>query len=136
MENRARPRVVLIEDSPAFRELITIYLQVLGLEVVAISEGKTAIERLPELAPDLVCTDLMLPQFSGYEICEFIRRTPPLQQVPVLFMSSRGNPTDRAHAEEAGGSGYLVKPFTNAEFVAEVTRLVPALALWTDALRG
>jgi DNA-binding response OmpR family regulator len=122
-------RAVLVEDSPVFRKLVAIYLESLGLEVEQIAEGKTAIDRLAELKPHIVCLDLMLPQFSGYEICEFIRKTPALSKVPVLFMSSRGQPTDRAHAEEAGGNAYLIKPFTRAQFVTEVVSLIPELAL-------
>ena len=127
-----RLKAVLVEDSPAFRQLIAIYLEGLGLEVEQISEGKTAIERIPGLAPDLICLDLMLPQYSGYEICEHIRKIPALRNTPVLFMSSRSDPTDRAHAEEAGGNAYLVKPFTHAQFVSEVVGLLPELALVLD----
>jgi two-component system chemotaxis response regulator CheY len=136
MERRRRPRAVLAEDDPSFRELVRIYLEALGLEVVEFSEGKSPMDQLVGLEPDLVCTDLMLPQFSGYDICEFIRRTPSLKKVPVLFMSSRGSPTDRAHAEEAGANAYLVKPFTQAEFVVEIVALLPDLALWLDPKGG
>ena len=129
-------RAVHIEDDPAFRELIGIYLEGMGFEVHQLAEGKSAIERLVELAPDLVCLDLVLPQFSGYEICEFMRRTPSLRNVPVLMTSSRGQPTDRAHAEEAGVSAYLVKPFTHAEFQSEVLALLPQATRGPSRKRG
>jgi two-component system chemotaxis response regulator CheY len=129
-------RAVHIEDDPTFRELISIYLEEMGFEVHQLAEGKSAMQRLAGLAPDLVCLDLVLPQFSGYEICEFIRRTAALRTVPVLMTSSRGQPTDRAHAEEAGVNAYLVKPFSHAEFRREVVALVPQLSPKPTRKRG
>jgi len=120
----ANPKAVVVEDDPTFRELIEIYLAGMGMEVIGFSEGRSAAEKLPGLRPDIVCLDLMLPAVSGYEICEMIRRTPGLLDVPVLMMSSRGQPTDRAEAEEAGADMYLVKPFSFAEFQAAVQKLL------------
>ncbi len=116
--------VLLVEDDPLFRALIRDHLCDLGLTVVEAGEGRTAIFQLQRLAPVLVCLDLMLPAVSGLQICETIRATPSTRQVPILMMSARSSPQDRAHAEEAGASGYLVKPFTRDDLIGEIKRLL------------
>ena len=108
---------LLVEDDPTFRELIHYYLSDLGLDVVAVAEGRAALTWLATRTADLVCLDLMLPETSGYEVCEQLKASPTHRRTPVLMMSARGLPMDRAHAEEVGADAYLVKPFTRAEFM-------------------
>ena len=115
---------LLVEDDPTFRELIHYYLSDLGLEVVAVAEGRAALTWLATQTPDLVCLDLMLPETSGYEVCEQLKASARHRFTPVLMMSARGLPMDRAHAEEVGADAYLVKPFTRAEFIATAQGLL------------
>ncbi|MGQ0504863.1 MAG: response regulator [Myxococcaceae bacterium] len=119
----AAPRgtVLIVEDDPALRRLVAGYLGVLGFETLEAADGGSAIRLLGKApALRLVCLDLMLPESSGYEVCEFIRQTEALKHLPVLMMSARTLPEDRAHAEEVGVSSYLIKPFTRAEFSRQV----------------
>jgi two-component system chemotaxis response regulator CheY len=116
-------RALLVEDDPELRKLARRYLEKLEFDVEEVANGRHAIARLNEARPDLVCLDLMLPEQSGYEICEFIRHTPGLKDVPVLVVSARAMPEDRAHAEEVGADAYLIKPFSMKEFSDTVTRL-------------
>jgi two-component system chemotaxis response regulator CheY len=132
MKAQRLPKILVVDDNPSFSELIALYLQSLGAGVERIAEGRSAIARLRQVVPDMVCLDLMLPHYSGFEICEFIRQTPALRAVPVLFMSSRSSPIDRAEAEEAGANAYLVKPFSRADFVSTVVALLPGLAMFLD----
>ncbi len=118
-------KVLIVEDDPALRRLVAGYLGVLGFETVEAADGASAI-RLLSQAPALclVCLDLMLPETSGYEVCEYIRSSPALKHLPVLMMSARTLPEDRAHAEEVGVSSYLIKPFTRAEFSRQVEQVL------------
>jgi CheY-like chemotaxis protein len=119
--------VLVVEDSPMFRKVLSDMLQSLGFtHVVTAASGTAALECLAELrpAPVLVCLDLTLPDISGYEVCEFIRSTPVLQHIPVLMISARTQTMDRAQAEEAGVSGYLIKPFTPEEFRHQLERVL------------
>src|SRR5512133_3136418 len=109
-------KVLLVEDHPDARALVRTYLLALGLEVVDVAEGRSAIRVLETLRPDLVCLDLMLPELSGFEVCEYMRAKPALKDVPILVMSARAKPMDRAFAEEVGATAYLVKPFKRGEF--------------------
>ncbi len=102
-----------------------VYLEQLGCEVDEAADGQEAIKRVAAVPPALVCLDLMLPRFSGYQVCQFIRAQPALKDLPILVVSARILPLDRAHAEEAGASAYLTKPFTRAHFAEQVRALLP-----------
>ncbi|MBZ4334797.1 response regulator [Corallococcus interemptor] len=121
--------VLLVEDSPMFRVMLRDMLQQMGVKnVVEQPNGKAAMEYLAagEPKPDLVCLDLTLPDVSGYDVCEHIRRTPAIAHVPVLMVSARNLPEDKAYAEEAGANGYLGKPFTPEELEKRVRQVLKA----------
>src|SRR6516225_1390138 len=118
---RALRRALVVEDHPDARALVRTYLLSMGLEVVDVAEGRSAIRQLELSPPDLVCLDLMLPELSGFEVCEFMRAHPALREVPILIMSARAKPMDRAFAEEVGATAYLVKPFKKIDFSRAVT---------------
>ena len=119
-------KVLVVDDDPPLRKLARACLEAMGLEVVEASCGRSAIAQLEAAPPALVCLDLTLPELSGYEVCEHMRSSPRLQRVPVLMMSARSHPVDRAYAEEAGAAAYLTKPFTSQTFVTSVRALLDA----------
>ena len=122
--------VFLVEDAPFFRKMLGDYLRDMGFgEVVELPSGRAALKHLESAAcPDLVCLVLTLPDISGYDLCEHIRRTPAMKDVPVLVVSARDLPEDKAHAEEAGANGYLGKPFTQEEFTRRVQQVMKGSA--------
>ena len=116
----ARRTVLVVEDHPDARALVRTYLLAMGVDVVDVAEGRSAIGILKSSTPDLVCLDLMLPELSGFEVCEYMRSQPALTRVPILVMSARAKPMDRAFAEELGATAYLIKPFKRKEFCRAV----------------
>ena len=115
---------LVVEDDPEIRRLLRKYLEKLGLEVHEAGTGKAALALLAGLDPALICLDLMLPESSGYELCERIRATERHQNVPVLVISARSMPPDRAAAEEVGATAYLIKPIRWESFAATVKQLI------------
>lgn len=107
--------VLVVADHPRLRLSIRKVLQRLGLSATECSDGAAARDQLSTLVPDLVLLDLVLPESSGFELCEFIRQSPRHAQLPLLAMSSRAYPEDRAHAFEVGADAVLGKPFTDDE---------------------
>jgi two-component system chemotaxis response regulator CheY len=95
------------------------HLELLQYQVSEASDGKKAMAALREQQFDLVVLDLMLPESSGYDVLEFIRKE-GMGKTPVLMMSARSLPEDRAQAEELGARLYLIKPFTRTEFTKAV----------------
>jgi two-component system chemotaxis response regulator CheY len=124
VDHKKPQTVLVVEDDPALRKLVKGYLAFMGFSVLEVGDGRSAMAKLNEHVPDLVCLDLMLPESSGYDVCEFIRKTENLKDIPVLMMSARTMPEDRAHAEELGVNGYLIKPFTRAEFTQHVREVL------------
>ena len=116
--------VLVVEDDPAALRLIQLSLAKVNLEVRTATNGELALTFLGSNHADLICLDLMLPNHSGFEICEWIRRTPRHARVPVLVISARTEPDAKAYAEEAGASAYLTKPFKRAHLEAEALRLL------------
>jgi DNA-binding response OmpR family regulator len=115
---------LVVEDEPAIRHVLCSYLEHFGLATCAAGDGEEALEYLSAHAPHLVCLDLMLPTFSGYEVCAFIRRTARLSHIPVLVLSARTLPQDRAHAEVVGATDFLAKPFARRELLERVRALL------------
>jgi CheY-like chemotaxis protein len=122
--------VLVVDDSPLQRRQLSDMLQLLGYtHVEEASTGQAALDRLARPqgeCPALVCLDLTLPDISGFDVCEFIRSSPELKDLPVLMISARGQTLDRAQAEEAGVSAYLIKPVTVDALRLQVERLLTA----------
>jgi DNA-binding response OmpR family regulator len=119
-----RKIVLVVEDHPSLRDAIRDLLHRMGLDTVEASDGNTAISRLASCRPDLVCLDLVLPESSGYDVCEFIRRSPQHRATPVLMMSERAYPEDRAHAAEVGANAFIAKPFSEANLRRRIETLL------------
>ena len=118
--NALQRTALVVDDDPAIRALIVAHLHRVGFAVIEAADGRTAIKALDAARPTLLCVDLMLPESSGYDVCEHVRKTPGLRGLPILMVSARSMPEDRAMAEELGVRRYLVKPFTQAQFLALV----------------
>jgi two-component system chemotaxis response regulator CheY len=115
------PRTALVvDDDPDIRKVIGAYLTKLGFSVAYAADGRAAISKLDEARPTLLCVDLMLPESSGYDVCDHVRNSEALRGLPILMISARTMPEDRAYAEELGVKRYLAKPFTQAQFIAHV----------------
>lgn len=113
--NDEKRSVLVVDDDPEIRVLLATALDRMGFSVTQAADGRTAIKRLDEARPSLLCIDLMLPESSGYDVCEHVNKTPTLSGLPILMVSARTMPEDRAHAEELGVRVYLAKPFNQSE---------------------
>ena len=112
-------QALVVEDDPPLRKMVKGYLELIKYQVAEASDGRKAMAALREQKFDLVVLDLMLPESAGYDVLEFMRAN-DMGSTPVLMMSARSLPEDRAHAEELGARLYLIKPFTRAEFTRAV----------------
>ena len=124
---RRRRTALVVEDHPEIRSGIRALFQRMGIETVEAADAQSALSRLEGCTPDVICLDLVLPESSGYEICEFIRKSPAHQRTPILMMSDRAYPEDRAHAAEAGANAFLVKPFSEETLRKRIEALLAHL---------
>jgi two-component system chemotaxis response regulator CheY len=120
---------LVVEDDPDARRLLAACLGRLGLRVHEAATASSAIAALECLTPDVLCVDLRLPDGSGFTICEHVRRTPRLRDVPVLVISALSQPIDRDQAQAAGADGYLTKPIRASALAQSVRELLALSAV-------
>ena len=102
------------------------------------ADGTSALRATEELAPDLVCLDVMMPDLDGIEVCQRIRRVPENEGLPILLLTALNRPEDKARGLEAGANDFLSKPFDESELSARLRSLLRTKALQdrlTDLLK-
>jgi len=125
--NPAR-KVLIVEDEPDLRELLTFNLAAAGFKVQATENGTDGLAAVQEFAPDVVILDLMLPDIPGTEICRRIRGGELGSRQPaVLMLTAKGEEIDRVVGFELGANDYVVKPFSMRELVLRVGVMMRAL---------
>jgi DNA-binding response OmpR family regulator len=114
-------RVLLVEDDPTVRDVVTRYLSNAGLTVDAVNDGEAALTAAHDCWPDLVVLDLMLPRLDGFEVYRRLRTHGP---VPVIMLTARGDEDDRVAGLELGADDYVAKPFSPRELTARVNAVL------------
>lgn len=112
-----RRTALVVEDDPKLRSVMARELRQMGLDVLEAGHYDAAAGHLAVADVHLVCIDVGLPNKSGYELCEHIRSSVRLAELPILMTSDHGNPGDMAQAETAGGNAFLHKPFSMRQLV-------------------
>lgn len=111
------PRILVVDDDPHLREVVTYALQRGGFQVHTVRDGRAALVEVQRNPPDLVVLDVMMPEMDGLEVCRRIRAN---GRLPIVFLSSRDEEVDRVLGLEMGGDDYVTKPFSTRELVARV----------------
>jgi adenylate cyclase len=135
---RDRPLILAVDDEPANLALLRKLLRHQGYEVTEAVDGRSALRATAEVAPDLVCLDVMMPDLDGIEVCQQLRRMPEHAGLPILLLTALNRPEDKARGLEAGANDFLSKPFDESELAARVRSLLRTKALQerlTDVLR-
>ncbi|MDH3259439.1 MAG: response regulator transcription factor [Acidimicrobiia bacterium] len=110
-------RVLVVDDEPMVREVVTRYLERDGFRVDATGDGLTALDLARARPPDLLILDVMLPSKDGFSVLAELRKT---SSVPVILLTARADETDRVLGLELGADDYVVKPFSPRELAARV----------------
>ena len=111
-------KILVAEDDRLTRQGLVDILEDEGYETVAAANGKEALARFVEHAPDVVCLDIMMPDISGYDVCREIRRSH--EDIPILFISAKSEEIDKVLGLEIGADDYIVKPFGVKEVIARI----------------
>ena len=124
------PSVLVVEDEPAQREVISYNLAAEGFRVRTTADGEEALLMVDEEAPDVVVLDWMLPSVSGIEVCRRLKSRGTGRGMAVIMLSARSEEIDRVRGLETGADDYVIKPYSVAELMARVRlqlrRLRPA----------
>jgi twitching motility two-component system response regulator PilH len=116
--------VLIVDDSQTLRQMLSEILQNSGLKVIEATNGVEAKEKIQAKAPDLVITDLIMPEMNGYELCRWIKSEPSTQAIPVLMCSTKSEEFDRYWGMKQGADAYMTKPFHPGDMLKAVKQLL------------
>ena len=117
-------QLLLVDDEPGLREAVKEYLQESGFGVRVASNAREGWELIQQNIPDLVISDVMMPQVDGYQFLKQLRDDPRLTSLPVIFLTAKGMTGDRIQGYQAGVDAYLPKPFDPDELIAIINNLL------------
>ncbi|MGH9275149.1 MAG: response regulator transcription factor [Acidimicrobiales bacterium] len=115
-------RLLLVDDEDNLRSMLDAALRHSGFDVHPVANGRDALAAVPEVRPDLIVLDVMLPDLDGFDVCKRLRSSG--DRTPVLFLTARDATEDKVRGLTLGGDDYLVKPFSLEELVARITAIL------------
>lgn len=114
-------RIYVVDDEKRIRDLVKMYLEKEQYETETFSNSEDALERFKKEEPDLLVLDIMMDGMDGFDLCREIRKT---SEVPIIFVSARGEELDRILGLELGADDYITKPFSPRELVARIKTIL------------
>lgn len=120
MSGADTPMVLVVDDEPAQRALLSYNLEAAGFRVSTASDGEEALLLVAEEAPDVILLDWMLPRVSGIEVCRQIKTQKGAGDAAIIMVSARSDETDRVRGLETGADDYITKPYSVNELLARV----------------
>ncbi len=128
-------QILLVDDVPLNIEVLFQTLKLKNYQISMANSGVKALELIPKLQPDLILLDIMMPGIDGYEVCIRLKKDAELKNIPVIFITARGDTKDVVEGFEAGAVDFIMKPFRLEEVYARVkTHLTLSAALKKLAL--
>ena len=120
-------KILIAEDEKDIRELISFSLNFAGFEVVAAVDGQDAVEKALQEKPDLIMMDVRMPRMTGYEACAKMKGMDELKDIPIVFLSAKGQESEIQTGLDAGAYEYILKPFAPDELIQRVQEIVASL---------
>ena len=117
-------KILVAEDERDIRELIAFTLRFAGFEVELAVNGADAVEKALASKPDLILMDVRMPRMTGYEACATLKRTPEVRDIPVVFLSAKGQESEINTGLEVGAVEYILKPFAPDQLITRVKQIL------------
>lgn len=114
----------MVDDEPNIVAALEFLLEKNGYEVKVAANGADALELLDAFRPDLVLLDVMVPKLSGYEVCQRMRAEPKWRDIRIVMLSAKGREVEMSKGMSLGADQYVTKPFSSAELVATIGKLL------------
>lgn len=119
-----QPLILVAEDERDIRELIVFTLQISGFTVVDVPNGEEAVKKALEIKPDLILMDVRMPKMTGYEACLALKQQDSTKDIPVMFLSAKGQEAEINTGLEAGAAEYFLKPFAPDKLAQRVNEIL------------
>jgi CheY-like chemotaxis protein len=124
VDDGRKVRVLVVDDSDVIRTLITVNLELEGFEVHQAVDGQDALERIHEIAPDVITIDVVMPRLDGFDTVARLRSDPRTRDIKIAVVSASAQDTDLARGRRVGADAYVTKPFDPDALVRTVRELV------------
>lgn len=111
----SKVKVLVVDDSKTIRRTAEMLLQKLGCEIITAEDGFEALSMITDYQPDIIFMDITMPRLDGYQTCALVKNNQVFKQTPIVMLSSKQGPFDRARGRVAGAEHYIAKPFTQAD---------------------
>jgi DNA-binding response OmpR family regulator len=125
--------ILVAEDERDIRELITFTLTFAGHKITPAANGAEAVEKAVAIKPDLILMDVRMPKLTGYEACRQIKQIDELKDIPVIFLSAKGQDEEVQTGIDAGAAAYVLKPFAPDELTRRVSEILQKMGEVGDA---
>jgi signal transduction histidine kinase len=112
--------ILLVDDDPAILEGVADFLRLYGYHVITAVNGYDGLRKMQSRTPELVISDIMMPEMNGYEFYEAVRSNPAWVPIPFIFLTARGQQTDVRRGHDLGADAYLTKPFEPEDLITAV----------------
>jgi len=119
-------KILLADDSITIQKVVELTFSDGDYEVVAVNNGAKAIQKLSEMRPDIILSDIIMPEKNGYEVCEYVKSHPEFRTIPVVLLTGTFEPFDPDRADKAGCDAVVTKPFESQSLIHKVEELVSA----------
>jgi CheY-like chemotaxis protein len=119
-------RILLADDSITIQKVVELTFSDGDYEVVAVNNGAKAIQKLAEMRPDVILSDIIMPEKNGYEVCEYVKSHPEYRTIPVVLLTGTFEPFDPDRADKAGCDAVVTKPFESQSLIHKVDELIQA----------
>ena len=116
--------VLVVEDTPSEMALMSHYLQEGGYHVIGAPSGKEGLDRAIAQRPDVIVSDIVMPDISGFELCRKLKRIPEISEVPIVLCSSKNQNIDRMWGMKQGAKAYITKPYTRDQLLAAIEQVL------------
>lgn len=122
----AKATIMIVDDQVSVRTMLRDLVEHAGFASIVAENGAEGVEKANEHKPDLIIMDLMMPVKNGLEAAREIKALPELKDIPILFLTARGQAEDEARSLEAGAAGFIAKPFSPKNVLAKISELLAA----------
>jgi two-component system sensor histidine kinase/response regulator len=128
-------RVLIVDDEATSRDTLRAQLEAEDIEVVQAASGREAFLRMPELVPDVILLDIMMPETDGYEVCRQLKQSISYRHIPVILVTALDSVQDRVRGLESGADEFVTKPVTRVELQARVRTMLRIKSQYDDLER-
>src|SRR5437588_4838572 len=117
-------RILLADDSITIQKVVELTFSDGDYEVTDVNNGAKAIQKLSEMRPDIILSDIIMPEKNGYEVCEYVKSHPEFRTIPVVLLTGTFEPFDPDRADKAGCDAVVTKPFESQSLIHKVEELI------------